>query len=215
MSLERTEEEQVEALKAWFKKNGSALIFGLAFGLAAIGGYRFWNDYQLGQSQQASLAYTRLQNHLIAADAAKVFAEGEQLVKHFPGTPYAALASLGMARMSVENGSLDAAEVHLRWVIDNADQEGMQHIARLRLARVLAAEKKYDDALKLVNGSGQGSYVSLYSEIRGDILAAQEQPAQARSAYRKALDTLLDNDQRRPYIEMKLDELPAAESAQG
>ncbi|VAX06310.1 hypothetical protein MNBD_GAMMA25-1798 [hydrothermal vent metagenome] len=215
MSLDQTEEEQVEALKAWFKKNGSALVFGLAIGLAAIGGYRFWIDYQIGQSQKASLVYSSLQNHLITNDSVKVFAAGEQLVKQFPGTPFAALAALGMARMSVESDSLDAAVVHLRWVIDNAKQDGMKHIARLRLVRVLAAEKKFDEGLALTNIAGQGSYTSLYSEIRGDILLLQNQSEQARSAYQQALDTIAENDQRRILLEMKLNDLPATDSAQG
>ncbi len=215
MSLDQTEEEQVEALKAWFKKNGSALVFGLAIGLAAIGGYRFWIDYQIGQSQKASLVYSGLQNHLITNDSVKVFAAGEQLVKQFPGTPFAALAALGMARMSVESDSLDAAVVHLRWVIDNAKQDGMKHIARLRLVRVLAAEKKFDEGLALANIAGQGSYTSLYSEIRGDILLLQNQSEQARSAYQQALDTIAENDQRRILLEMKLNDLPATDSAQG
>ncbi len=215
MELHQTEEEQVQALKAWFKKNGSALIFGLAIGLASIGGYRFWIDYQNNQSQSASLAYSNLQNYLLAGDSARVFEAGGKLVKQFSGTPYAALAALGMARMSVENGSLDAAEVHLQWVIDNASQEGLKHVARLRLARVLMAEKKYDKALALVNSSTRASYASLYSELRGDILLAQKQIEQARSAYQQALETIAANDRRRLLIEMKLNDLPVTDSAQG
>lgn len=211
----QTEEEQVQALKAWFKKNGGALIFGLAIGLASIGGYRFWADYQITQAQNASLAYSAFQNQLISNNSARVFEMGEKLVKDFSGTPYATLAALGMARMSVENKSLDAAEVHLRWVISNASQEGMQHIARLRLVRVLAADKKYDEALALLNSRNQGSYTSLYSEVRGDILLAQKQTAQARSAYQQALDTIDKSDRRRVFIEMKLNDLPITESAQG
>ncbi len=215
MELHQTEEEQVQALKAWFRKNGGALIFGLAIGLAAIGGYRFWTDYQINQSQAASLAYANLQNYLLAGDSARVFEAGDKLVKQFSGTPYAALAALGMARMSVENGSLDAAEVHLQWVIDNASQDGLKHIARLRLARVLAAEKKYDEALTLVNSSVPASYASLYSELRGDILLAQKQIEQARSAYQQALDTVAADDRRSLLIEMKLNDLPATGHAQG
>lgn len=215
MSLEQTEEEQVEALKNWLRKNGSALILGLALGLAAIGGYRFWADYQGNQSQKASLIYSNLQNYLISGDSARVFEAGRELVKHFSGSPYAALAALGMARMSVENHSLDAAEVHLRWVIKNANQDGLKHIARLRLARVLMAEKKYDEALALLNNNTQASYASLYNEVRGDILLAKKQPEQARSAYQQALDTLAEGDRRRTLIEMKMDDLPAIDSARG
>lgn len=213
MELHQTEEEQVEALKTWFKKNGSALVFGLAIGLAAIGGYRFWTDYHGGQSQKASLLYSNLEDYLISGDSPRVFEVGRELVEHFSGTPYAALAALGMARMSVESHSLDAAEVHLRWVIKNADQDGLKHIARLRLARVLATEKKYDKALALMKISGQGSYASLYSEVRGDILLAQHRPEQARSAYQQALDTIADGDRRRTLIEIKMNDLPATATA--
>ncbi len=215
MELHQTEEEQVEALKTWFKKNGSALIVGVALGLAAIAGYRFWVNYHGNQSQKASLVYSNLENYLITGDSPRVFEVGRQLVEHFSSTPYAALAALGMARMSVENHSLDAAEVHLRWVIKNASEDGLKNVARLRLARVLATEKKYDEALALVNKSNQGSYTSLYSEVRGDILLAQKKPQQARSAYQQALDTIAGGDRRRTFIEIKMKDLPATDSVQG
>lgn len=215
MSLEQTEEEQLEALKNWFRKNGSALVIGLALGLAVIGGYRFWVDYHSNQSEKASMVYSSLESYLISDNAAGVFGVGRQLVETFSSTPYAALASLGMARMSVEAHELDAAEVHLRWVIKNASEDGLKNIARLRLARVLAAEKKYDAALALVNKNKQGSYSSLYSEIRGDILLAQKRPQQARSAYQQALNTLTRGDRRQALIEMKMNNLPAIDNAQG
>lgn len=215
MSLEQTEEEQIEALKNWFKKNGSAMIVGLALGLAVIGGYRFWVDYHGSQSQKASMEYSNLQNYLINGNAAGVFGVGKQLVEVFPGTPYAALASLSMARMSVQRNAFDAAEVHLRWVIKNASEDGLKNIARLRLARVLLAEKKYSQALALVSKNSEGSYTSLYSEVRGDILLAQKQPRQARSAYQRALKTMRNGDRRRVLIEMKMNDLPTTDNAKG
>ena len=208
MDLERTEEEQVAAIKEWFKKNGSAIIFGLALGLAAIGGYRFWQDYTVGQGQKASLVYSQFQNKLIAADSAKVFELGEQIVEMYPGTPYASLAALGMARMSVESNSLEGAVVHLDWVINNSGQHGLVHTATLRLARVLSAQGKFDDALKLVSSPDNQSYASLYSEVEGDILLAQGERLKAREAYQKALTSISANDQRRMVIDMKLNDLP-------
>ncbi|MCW9025260.1 MAG: tetratricopeptide repeat protein [Gammaproteobacteria bacterium] len=208
MDTERTEEEQVAAIKDWFKKNGSAIVFGLALGLAAIGGYRFWQDYTIGQGQKASLSYSAFQNKLITADSARVFELGGQIVEQYPGTPYASLAALGMARMSVESNALEGAEIHLNWVINNSKQRGLVHTAALRLARVMAAQKKFEPALALVDSMTEAAYASLYSEVKGDILLAKGQHSQAREAYQQAIVTISANDQRRMVIDMKLNDLP-------
>ena len=208
MSIERTEEEQVEAVKEWFKKNGSALIFGLAIGLASIGGYRFWQDYSNSQLQNASLAYGVYENKLMANELTEVFSLGEKLIKEYPDTPYAALAALGMAKVNVENLSLESAEVHLNWVISNCDQAGLVHIARLRLARILAAQEKYDAALAHVNQS-QSSFDTLYSEVQGDIMLAKGDISRAREFYQVAVDTADSSDRRTQLILLKMNDISA------
>ena len=40
----RTEEEQVEALKSWWKENGKSLIMGVVIAVAAVFGWRGWNQ---------------------------------------------------------------------------------------------------------------------------------------------------------------------------
>ena len=131
----------------------------------------------------------------------------EKLIKQYPDTPYAALAALGMAKESVGNDSLESAEVHLNWVIDNSAQAGLVHTARLRLARVLAAQEKYDQALALVETSTDSSYASLYSEIHGDILLAKGDADKAKASYENALNTSNEGDQRRQFISMKINDL--------
>jgi len=208
VSIDRTEEEQVEAVKEWFKKNGSALIFGLAIGLASIGGYRFWQDYSNSQLQNASLAYGVYENKLMANELTEVFSLGEKLIKEYPDTPYAALAALGMAKVNVENLSLESAEVHLNWVISNCDQAGLVHIARLRLARILAAQEKYDAALAHVNQS-QSSFDTLYSEVQGDIMLAKGDISRAREFYQVAVDTADSSDRRTQLILLKMNDISA------
>ena len=207
VTTERTEEEQVEAVKDWFKKNGSAIIFGLAIGLASIGGYRFWLDYSHSQSQNASLMYGSYQNKLITNELTEIFSIGEKLIKEYPDTSYAALAALGMAKVNVDNNSLESAEVHLHWVISNSEQAGLVHISKLRLARILAAQEKYDEALSLVNQNTTGSYDSLYNEIHGDIILAKGEPSKARELYQSAIDTADQDDSRRQLILIKMNDI--------
>ena len=207
MTTERTEEEQVEAVKDWFKKNGSAIIFGLAIGLASIGGYRFWLDYSHSQSQNASLMYSSYQNKLITNELTEIFNIGEKLIKEYPDTSYAALAALGMAKVNIDNNSLESAEVHLHWVISNSEQAGLVHIATLRLARVLAAQEKYDEALSLINQNTIDSYDSLYNEIHGDITLAKGETSKARELYQSAIDTADQGDRRRQLITIKMNDI--------
>ena len=207
VSIERTEEEQVEAVKEWFKKNGGAIIFGLAIGLASIGGYRFWQDYSQTQSQNASLAYGFYQNKLITNELTEVFSLGEKLIKEYPGTSYAALAALGMAKVNVENGSLGSAEVHLNWVIANSDQIGLVHIARLRLARVLSAQEKFDEALSLIDKNSTTSFGTLYNELHADIMLLKGETSKARELYQSAIDTADQNDGRRQLISLKMNDI--------
>ena len=46
METFRTEEEQVEAIKRWWQENGKSTVLGVAIAMAAVFGWRGWNDYQ-------------------------------------------------------------------------------------------------------------------------------------------------------------------------
>ncbi|MCK5729408.1 MAG: tetratricopeptide repeat protein, partial [Methylococcales bacterium] len=55
-----TEEEQVEALQAWWKENGKSMIAGAILGGVLIVGWDFWKDHQQDQSLEASVLYEQL-----------------------------------------------------------------------------------------------------------------------------------------------------------
>jgi hypothetical protein len=61
-------------------------------------------------------------------------------------------------------------------------------LARLRLAGIRLDEKKYDEALALLEAKHAEAFVPLYADLRGDILAAQGKPAEARAATNFALE---------------------------
>lgn len=73
METYQTEEEQVQAIKDWWKANGRAVIAGLVIGIGAIAGYRYWTNYQTSQSQQASLIYAQVIASAASADSSKAF----------------------------------------------------------------------------------------------------------------------------------------------
>ncbi len=206
----QTEEEQVQAIKDWWKENGKAVIAGLLIGLGAIGGWRWWVDHQKTRSEQASLIYAQVIDAAARGAVDEATRDGQQILEQYAGTPYATLTALLLARSAVEKGDVATAAVRLQWVIDNGIDDGFRTLARLRLARVRLQQGQPEAALSLLGKGPEPGFATLFSEVRGDAYRAQDKPALAAAEYRKALlDGKLNGELRR-QIEMKLNEVAAA-----
>ena len=204
-----TDEEQAEKIKSWLKENGSSLITGLALGLAIIFGWQWWQGHRTAQAETASLHYEILVDAATARDTNRALTQLEILLDDFDNSPYAVLASLRMARLAVEQEQLERAADHLSWVLDNAQQPQLRDIARLRLARVELARERYDEALSQLQAIEGTGFTAQVAELRGDILAAQGQPLQAREAYQNALAA--QGIEGTGLLQLKLDNLPVEE----
>lgn len=204
MSDFETEDQELEAFKHWWKENGKFVIFGAIFGFSAIFGGKAYMDHLEVQRMKASIAFEMMS----VAGPEMLAAQGEKIVSNYPGTPYAALASLALAKQHVDNDELAAAQNRLQWVLDNEEQADILHIARLRLARVLLADAKLDQAKTLLTNVEMESYTPIYEELRGDIYLAQQQPGAARAAYVAAMAALAADDDRQ-LLQMKIDDLGA------
>lgn len=204
----KTEEEQVEAIKQWWKDNAVSLIAGIVIGVVVLAGYRFWSDSKQNQAQQASVIYSQIltSNNDKAEKTAMLQAD-------FSGTPYAALASLLVAKDNINANELDKAVTQLKWVIDNNHDDGIQHVAQQRLARLYLAQDNVASAEALIKGVKAEGFSATYNEIRGDINLAKKLPVQAKELYRIALSALPQGDQRYAIIKMKLDDLTQANKA--
>ncbi len=208
MAEYRTEEEQAEAVKAWLRRNGGPILLGIILAVALLLGWRWYQGHRRHQSEQASVRYEQLQNDLQGGKAKQAQQLGESLTSDYPDTPYAALGALALAQADVGNGKLTAAAAELRWVLSKGKPADLAGIARLRLARVLSAQKKYAAALKLVAQPPAKSYRAAYAEVRGDIEVAAGHDAAARKAYREALQANGGD----PLLKMKLDNLGGGSS---
>ncbi|MFN2645520.1 MAG: tetratricopeptide repeat protein, partial [Burkholderiales bacterium] len=92
------------------------------------------------------------------------------------------------ARFYFDRDDLKAAKAQLQWVAEHGRTDEYRDLARLRLAAVLLDEKAYDEALKLLDEPHGAAYDAQYAALKGDVLVAKKQTAEARSAYRLALD---------------------------
>lgn len=203
------EDEQVEAIKNWWKANGGAIIAGIVIGLTAIFGWRYWNAYQDGLAEEASRRYDAAAAAFAGADALKAREHGQTLLEDFPDTPYAALAALLLARLAMDEGDTGKAVEHLRWVIEQAEQAEMKTIARLRLARVLLAENRLDEAEAELRQVADPAFAGEREELLGDLYAARGEPDKARQAY----ETASAASGAGPMLQLKIDNLPPAGAA--
>lgn len=209
MEIYNSEQEQVEAIKKWWKENGMAIVLGIALGLAGVFGWRWWVGHQQQVAAQASGLFTQVLGNFASNRPEQAQSAAKELEADHAGSAYAVMAAFAQAAQSVQSGDLAAAADRLRWALDNAKQPELQNTARLRLARVLLADGKADEALALVTGVDGGSYQPAYDEVRGDILAAKGQQEQAREAYTSALAALPATADNRDVVQMKLDDLAA------
>ncbi len=207
MEIHSTEEQQVEAIKKWWKENRWSLIGGVAIGVAALVGGRAWIDGQNSYMESASTEYLNMQEKMMSGNIDGATTHGAQLLGQYSDTPYAALAAMTMARVKTDAGDLVAASSHLRWALDNSSQDTVKHEARLRLSRILLAEKNMTEALAILNIPDTGVYTSAYEHLKGDIYTVDGKPESARTAYTRALKQLSPGAPDRNSLQMKLDDL--------
>ena len=205
--MEYTDDEQVEKLKAWWKTYGTALVVGVAIGLGILYGGRYWNQLQLEKAAQASMLFDQLIFHVQSKNDNNIKITGSKIVEEFGRTPYAGLTALILARISFDSNDKDRAKQELAWAMDNAREEGVRQVARIRLGRMLLAENKLEDASNLLTaGPGVGFEFEHY-ELVADILKKKGDLTGARSAYQKALSKANGVDKYKSIIQMKMDDL--------
>lgn len=204
------EQEQLDEIKAWWKQYGNLVILVVTVALLTVAGMRGWSYYQTRQGLEAGELYTQLQGAVGANEPKKVQDIAGVITDRYKRTGYAAFAAFAAAKAAFDSGDLAAAKARLQWVVDNGREAEVRDIARLRLAAVLLDEKKYDEALKLVETPPVETFIPLYADLKGDILVAQGKPQEARAAYQTALDKTDSKSGYRALIQVKLDALGAA-----
>jgi len=207
MSEQLTDDEQVEAIKKWWKEYGNAIIIGLTIGLALVVGVHYWVQYKDTRARSASDVYNQFMQADGKKDAAVTQVLADKMLKKYKGTSYAALTALQLAKRDIDSGKLAEAEKHLRWAMDNPGHEVIGLIARQRLVEVMIAENKLDAALTLLDKVKDPTFDPRFAALRGDILSKQGKNEQAREAYQMALaDSSLAGKQRELLL-MKMQDL--------
>ena len=206
MDIYISDDEKGENIRRWLYGNGYLVIAGSILGIAVIFLGSYLPNYQKMQVENASNIYQQVTN--FSAEGRRSDAENKHqlLLSQFSSTPYAVFSSFEMVKLTLNSDS-EAAKSYLRWIISNAILTGHVEIALLRLAKVCMAEDNFVVSSSLIDESSSVSFISLFSELRGDIAGEQKKFTEALAAYQHATLGLIKEDPRLVLLKMKINDM--------
>ncbi|MDY6815370.1 MAG: tetratricopeptide repeat protein [Pseudomonadota bacterium] len=212
----RTEEEQVEAIKDWWKRNGSSLLIGIGAALAIVFGWQAWQNHQAQQRTEAANQFANLLNAFSSQEdesSGKTVAYvAEKLREDYADSAYAVYGNLILARQQLmEQGDAEGAIESLKWALEKArDHAALALVVQIRLARAQFDAGQYDEALSTIGSvSNAGTFAPILSELKGDILLARGDQEAAKKAYLTAREQ--SSQGRSGILELKLSDLGVRE----
>jgi predicted negative regulator of RcsB-dependent stress response len=185
-SYDFEEQERIAELKAWWEDNRWYVLGAIVAAILVFAGYRGWKWWSAHEAEQAAALFKPVAE-APRTDEQKLAAAAKPLVDRYPGSYFASEAQLMVAKTAFDAGHLDEARTRLQWVMDRGAAEH-RGVARLRLAAVLLDQKKYDDALKVLDGNKDEAFAPLTADLRGDVMLAQGRLDEARASYKLAAD---------------------------
>ncbi|ENN6984813.1 YfgM family protein [Vibrio parahaemolyticus] len=202
MELYDTEEQQVEAIKDWWKENGKAVIIGAVVGLGGLFGWRYYQDTVIQASETASQSYTTAMNTLQekgvdAQSDVQAFIESNEVKE------YSVLAALQLAKAQVEAKGFAAALEQLKWAQSNTKDAALSPLISYRIARIETEMGNFDAANTELGKVTDTAWAGRIAELRGDIALRQGDKGAAYAAYTEAQQAADAS----PTLQMKLDDL--------
>ena len=217
-----TEDEQLQALKKWWRDNGRFTILVIVIGIAGYFGWQFWQNYQQQQAESAAALYSDLLEAVTTAPGEPLTEEKRttahylinQLKAGHSSSLYALNAAMYGAKIAVEANELDKAAELLQWALDQSDSDEADNVLRLRLARVMNALTDYDQALAYSQYDVTDDFMPLFAAVRGDAYLGKGDISAAKAAYQLALDKAspIQYQQHRQLVSMKIADLSTSGS---
>lgn len=184
------EHEQSRRVQEWLRRNGGGLVGGVLLGLAAVAGWRWWQQHQDQSRMQQADAYQAAVD-AVERDGVKAAPR----VAALSGT-YRSLAALRLAKAQAEARDDATAIATLRSAMP--EDAALKSVFVRRIAQLQIDSGKAADALKTLTGVDAPTL-----ELRGDAQFALGQAAAARESYRKALAVTDVGAPQRRLLELK------------
>lgn len=204
MEVYSTENEQVDAIKQFFKNYGLTIVLAVVIGFGGVFGWKYWQSHQTNRLQESAGAFATV-SEALAKPTPENIALAEKFVTE-TNDIYGALASLELAQIAIDANDLVSGERHLTNAVAKVKNDAFADMLNLRLARVQLALDKTDAALVSLEQVKGKAWNGMKNYIRGDVLAKKGDNTGATTAYRSAL-TDENAGAIRSLVELKLNNL--------
>jgi len=201
-----TEEQQVDAIKQFWKDYGTSIVVGTVVGLGGLYGWNTYSDMNVTASEEASESFQSIVAQ--STNPAALLTQADRFAAEHSQQGYQALLELMVAKSAVEAGDLAKAEASFTKVIAAQPGSGLTMVAMIRLARIQAEQNNLGMALATLDQVTDNAFASQREELKGDFLVRQGDLDKAKLAYQTAVDNggaLVS-----PALTMKLDNLNKA-----
>ena len=202
--LNKTEEQQFEEAKNWFKENSTPILLAIFVFATASFGWNFWKSHQAESAIQASTSYQATME-AYEQDPVKNQPLVAKFLEEAKGTNYAIFMQLEDAKNAVAKGDFAAAKSQLQAALNEVKDPSLQAIIRFRLAAVDFQLKEFDSALANLEQIKDQAWDARKQLFVADLLSAKGDKEAAKSAYEQI--KAKTSGQERELIELKINNL--------
>ncbi len=202
--LNKTEEQQFEEAKNWFKENSTPILLAIFVFATASFGWNFWKSHQAESAIQASTSYQATME-AYEQDPVKNQPLVAKFLEEAKGTNYAIFMQLEEAKNAVAKGDFAVAKSQLQAALNEVKDPSLQSIIRFRLAAVDFQLKEFDSALANLEQIKDQAWDARKQLFVADLLAAKGDKEAAKSAYEQI--KAKTSGQERELIELKINNL--------
>ncbi|MBE0492901.1 MAG: tetratricopeptide repeat protein [Thiomicrospira sp.] len=211
MSRYDTEQEQMDAIKAWWAKYGTLILSGVLIVAIAFAGWRYWQSYSYTQSANASATFEVLELSHQNAMFGEVSREARRLMQDQPNSPYAGAAAMMLAQFHWDKAESEEALEALQWVVDAKQPSDMKAAAQLRMARIHIELSQLDEAQNILDGFAAQTWVGAQQAnvdyVSALLAQAQQNFAQAQAAFKRVVDNEEAQADLRNIARLQMDDL--------
>ncbi|WP_354625181.1 tetratricopeptide repeat protein [Psychromonas sp. MME2] len=200
-----TEEQQVDAIKKWWKENGNSLIIGAVVGLAGLWGWRYYNDSVIATQEQQSQAYSTMLLQFEAQNGAKDLTQISAFVNDNISNNYGILAALLLSKEAIQQQNFALAKEQLLQVQKENKFAPLNDVVNLRLARVQVELGEHEAALQTLTLIKSNSFLAKASQEKGNIYLHKGDLQQARGAFQEAI--MASEGRVDPILQLQFDDL--------
>lgn len=203
----RTEEQQLDAIRQWWKNNHKFVLWTVGITLVGVIGFKLVQHHLDSERNLASEKFSLLLKSHEDNDLTTQKQKADELINQYGNSTYATLAALIQAKAAVEEKNYDEAAKHLSFAQKQANAQELKSIATVRLARLYLAQEKWDEVEKTLKLASNGGYLTLLEEVKGDYYLFKQDLIKAKEAYAAAIENDPTKGEKRPILRMKLEEI--------